>query len=161
MEVPMMMPVKRLFRILTRLTIVPLLVAFTPPEAAADDGSARARLVGAWQPQEPAAKENGVWTLERKDGDVLHITYSLGDEKRIDFECSTKGGECDVKDAGKPAKVSLWFSGAKLVELETKGQEVVKRRFAVTAEGDSMELEVIPISPEGKTETMHFRRMRS
>jgi hypothetical protein len=46
------------------------------------------------------------------------------------------------------------------VETETIGSRVVKRRFAVTGDGDKMELEVIPIEPEGKTETVVFKRVR-
>jgi hypothetical protein len=54
----------------------------------------------------------------------------------------------------------MWFNGPKLVELETKGKEVVKRRFAVAGEGDTLEIEVIPIEPAGKTETLRFRRLQ-
>jgi hypothetical protein len=52
----------------------------------------------------------------------------------------------------------MWFNGDKLVELETKGREVVKRSFAVPQQGDTLEVEVIPIVPEGRTETLHFAR---
>jgi hypothetical protein len=52
----------------------------------------------------------------------------------------------------------MWFKGAKLVELETTGNQVVKRRFTVTADGDSMELETIPVTATASTETAHFKR---
>ncbi len=52
----------------------------------------------------------------------------------------------------------MWFNGAKLVELETRGNQVVKRRFTVTGDGDSMELETIPLVPAGSGETTHFKR---
>lgn len=139
------------------LTVVLLLATLTAAGAPGDDASARAKLAGTWQPQESAA--TGVWTFEHKEGNVIHVTYSLGNQKVMDFECSTTGKDCEVKDAGKSAKASMWYSGSKLVELETKGAEVVKRRFAVAPEGDSLEVEVIPIQPDGKTETLHFRRL--
>ena len=126
--------------------------------AFADDSTARARLIGHWQPAEPTAKDNGVWTLESGGGDVLRVTYSVGDQKLGEFECSTTGRECEVTDSGKSAKVSMWFNGSNLVELETKGREVLKRRFAVAEQGDTLDIEVIPIVPEGKTETLHFKR---
>jgi hypothetical protein len=129
--------------------------------AFASDSSTRAKLIGRWQPLESAAKaakEAGVWTLEAKGGDNLRVTHSLGDQKLSEFECSTTGRECEMKDSGKTAKVSMWFNGAKLVELETKGREVVKRRFAVAGQGDILEVEVIPIVPEGKPETLRFER---
>jgi hypothetical protein len=65
---------------------------------------------------------------------------------------------CDVKTAGKKATVSLWFNGPRLVEMETKGSDVVKRRFTILPQGDVMEMEVIPIVPSGKTESVQFKR---
>jgi hypothetical protein len=35
---------------------------------------------------------------------------------------------------------------------------VVKRRFKILPQGDMMEMEVIPIVPSGKTETLQFKR---
>jgi hypothetical protein len=134
------------------------LVAFGPVLLMGDDASARDRLVGAWQPEDSAAKDAGVWTLERKGDEVMHISYSVGDQKTIEFECGTTGKECKIKDSGKSATVSLWFNGARLVALETRGQEVVKRRFAA-GDGDSLEVEVIPIQPDGKAEKLVFHRI--
>lgn len=119
---------------------------------------ARAKLMGSWQPDEPSSQGGGVWTLERKDGDILRLTYMQGDQKVTEFECNTTGQECQVKDSGKSAKVSMWFSGSTLVELETRGSEVFKRQFAISPQGDNLEVEVIPIEPAGKPETFHLRR---
>ena len=82
----------------------------------ADDASLRAKLMGHWQPAVQGAKD--AWTLESKGGDVLHVTHSLGDEKLTEFDCSTRGSECRIEDSGKPAKISMWFNGTQLVELE-------------------------------------------
>jgi hypothetical protein len=46
-----------------------------------------------------------------------------------------------------------------LVELETTGSEVVKRRFKVTGDRDTMDLETIAIAPAAKDETTHFKRV--
>jgi hypothetical protein len=125
--------------------------------AQGDDAVNRAKLSGAWQ--SGTGTGAATWILDQK-ADAAHITYLEGDRKLADFECNTMGHECAVKEAGKSAKVSIWFSGAKLVELETRGREVVKRRFAVAEQGDTLEVEVIPIMPEGKAETLYFRRVR-
>ena len=122
----------------------------------ADDQADRAKLVGAWDSQDGAARR-AAWAFEFK-GDSLHVTYSEAGQVVTDFECNTKGRECDAKVGGGKAKVSLWFNGPKLVELETKGQEIVKYRFGVAGQGEQMEIEVIPIAPDGKTETLHFKR---
>ena len=125
----------------------------------ADDTSARAQLIGAWQPKDSGAKDSGVWTFEQKSGDVIHITYSVGDQKMVELECSTTGKDCKVKDTGKSATVSMWFSGRNLVSLETKGPEIVKRRFGVE-DGGSLEVETIPIQPDGKTEKVEFLKVK-
>lgn len=122
----------------------------------ADDQSDRAKLLGAWDSQDEAAKR-AAWIFEFR-GDNLHVTYSEGGQVVTDFECNTKGRDCDAKIGGGRAKVSLWFNGPRLVELETKGQEIVKHRFGITGQGEQMEMEVIPIAPGGKTETLHFKR---
>jgi hypothetical protein len=41
----------------------------------ADDASARAQLIGAWQQQDDSGKGISVWVLENKGGS-LHITNS-------------------------------------------------------------------------------------
>src|ERR1051326_8872677 len=128
--------------------------------SSADNFSDREKLLGSWQSQLTSAQVGGPWMIESKGADVWHITHSVGDQKLLEFECSTMGRDCEAKESGKPAKVSMWFNGPKLVELETKGKEVVKRRFAVAGEGDTLDIEVIPIEPAGKTETLRFRRLQ-
>jgi hypothetical protein len=128
--------------------------------AFADDESSRAKLIGAWQQTEAGGKDTvSTWVL--KDlGDSMHVTGSNATQTVMDFECATVGKDCDVKESGRHAKISLWFNGPKLVELETRGTLTVKRRFTVTGDGDTMDLETIPIVPAGKTETVHFKRVQ-
>lgn len=120
-----------------------------------DDAAERSRLTGAWQLQDATAKDAGVWSFENQ-GNTLHITHLAPDQTSTRYACDTSGHECDLKDSGKSGKVSMWFNGAKLVELETRGPEIVKRRFLV--KDNQLEMEVIPISPGGKTETVVLRR---
>jgi hypothetical protein len=60
--------------------------------------------------------------------------------------------------AGKKATVSVWFNGPKLVQLETQGASVVKRRFAALPQGEAIEVKTIPIVPDGNGETVRFKR---
>lgn len=128
--------------------------------AFAGDDSGRDRLMGTWQQNEGNGESKSTWTLEGLGGSV-HVTNSNGTQTIAEFKCNTVGKECAGKDGGRPSKVSMWFNGPKLVELETRGTQVVKRRFSVTGDGDTMDLETIPIVPTGKSETMHFRRVPS
>jgi hypothetical protein len=116
-----------------------------------------ARLMGGWESQTGTGSNRETWLLEAK-GDALHVTYLQGEKKLAEFECDTDGKDCATKVAGHSAKVSLWYNGSKLVELETKGSEVVKRRFALAGAGEEMDLEIIPIASDCKAETLHFKR---
>jgi hypothetical protein len=128
--------------------------------AAFADDTDRAKLMGAWESQGGGDHESRVtWLLEAK-GDAMHITCLQGTQKLAEFECDTNGKECATKVSGHTAKVSLWFNGPKLVELETKGSEVVKRRFAIAGAGEEMDVEIIPIVSDSKAETVHFKRAR-
>jgi hypothetical protein len=131
-----------------------LVVAAT---AWADDDADRAKLAGAWQLQDATAKEAGTWNF-RNQGEKMQITHVALDQTSTQYECGTSGSECDFKNPARSGKVSFWFNGAKLVQLETRGNEVVKRRFLV--KDDHLEMEIIPISPGGKTETIVLQRKR-
>jgi hypothetical protein len=123
--------------------------------ALAQDSADRAKLNGAWQPQVAGAAQ-GVWIIEETAAG-MRVTNSLGEKKVAEFVCDF-AKECEAKDAGKKVKVTLYFNGPKLVLMETKGDQVLKRRFGFGETADVMELELIPVSPAGKTETTHFTR---
>jgi hypothetical protein len=133
--------VKRLF------VFVCVAAGFT---AFADDLADRDKLAGNWQSPDGAR-----WVVDAK-ADSVHIAEFDHDRKVSDFECNTLGRECAVKDAGKSAKVTMYFNGPKLVVLETRGSEVVKRRFQST--GDQLEIETMPLVPQGKSETAKLSR---
>jgi len=138
------------------LTVI-LLVSLSA-SALADDQSDRQKLIGTWAIQGAAeSSPASSWSFSTaKKG--LRITQLEGANKVTDFACGTEGTACEVKTGGKKATVSMWFNGPLLVEMETKGSDVVKRRFKILPEGDAMEMEVIPIVPSGKTETFQFKR---
>jgi hypothetical protein len=135
-------------------------IMFVATAALADDSAARAKLLGRWQPVERATNSPVVWTFENKGSNVLRIVYSIAGQNVSEFQCTATGRECEMTDSGKPAKASMWFNGSKLVQLETKGQDVVKRRFSAAESGEALDVEVIPIVPEGKAEVFHFRRVQ-
>jgi len=50
----------------------------------------------------------------------------------------------------------MYYNGPTLVELETVGLDVVKRQFTVTEQPDLMELAVMAITGNTKSETLHL-----
>jgi hypothetical protein len=128
--------------------------------AIADDQSDRRRLIGSWELQDEAKSGSASsWTFSTAQN-AMRVTQLDGNNKVADFECNTTGTPCEIKTAGKKAMVSMWFNGPRLVEMETKGSEVVKRRFRILPNGDVMEMEFIPFVPAGKTETFEFQRVQ-
>jgi hypothetical protein len=126
----------------------------------ADDAPARARLIGVWQQQDDSGKGVSVWVVETK-GNSLHISNSQGDQKLSEIECKPTGDECDGTASGKKTKVVMYYNGPTLVELETVGSDVVKRQFTVTEQPEVMELAVMAITGNTKSETLHLKRMPS
>src|SRR5579862_7336456 len=104
----------------------------------ADDVAERGKLNGAWQSQDQSGTAaHAVWTLEEQ-GSGMRITNSQGDKKLVEFVCDL-AKECEVRDAGKKVKVTVFFNGPKLVVMETRGDQVFKRRFSLVETGDVME----------------------
>jgi hypothetical protein len=104
-------------------------------------------------------RRHTAWTFEQKQ-DALRVVRNEGDKILSDIECNKLGRDCKYQDAGKPASASMWFSGPKLVMLETAGNQVTKRRFVATGDGQVV-MEVIPVVPPGKTITVQLKKSGS
>jgi hypothetical protein len=52
----------------------------------------------------------------------------------------------------------MYFNGAILVQIETKGDQIVKRRFSVQPAGNTLKVETIPMVAHAQTEEMEFER---
>ncbi len=140
-----------------RWTLI-VLVSLTAAAALADDQGDRQKLIGSWELKSPDEGTPALsWTFTAT-GHSMRIKQLDGGSTVADFECETEGTPCEIKTGGKRAMVSLWFNGPSLVEMETKGSDVVKRSFKILPASDTMEMEVIPIVPGGKTETFGFKR---
>ena len=126
-------------------------------------------LTAIWGQQKPQPDYSGTWrlqsdnsvelVLQQKD-DTLHVKETKGSETKADYSCNTLGKECDVKNEGHEVKVSFWFNGPKLVQFETRGSNVVRRRFQLADNGSTLNVELSSIVPEGKDEKLAFARER-
>jgi hypothetical protein len=118
---------------------------------AADTQSDRDGLIGTWT-------ENGGnhgWVIEN-GANGLHMTQIEGSAPIADFTCATDGHDCSIKISGKKAKVSLYYNGSALIQLETKGDTVTKRKFLVS--GSGLKVEVTPMTGKVITEERQFDR---
>lgn len=133
-------------------------LAMLTPLAFAQDETERAKLNGSWQAKEQGATQ-AVWTIQPQ-GENMRVTSSEGDRTVAEFVCQL-AKQCDAKDAGKKVKVMFYFNGAKLVMMETRGEEVVKRLFGPGDAADALDVEMIPVAPAGKSETTHYTRVQT
>ena len=139
------------------ITKIAVLMLLSGMIGLADDYAERVKLIGVWESQ--GAGKSGVWNI-KDDGENLHLVYTEGSQKLADFECNTLGKDCKAKVFGHESTISLYFNGGKLVEMETRGSEVLKRRFGMAAQGDQMEVELIPLSGSAKPETQQYKRVQ-
>jgi len=137
------------------LTLIWVAVCLCGAAIAQDETTERAKLVGSWQSPDNAQ----LWSFANQ-GDALKVVETEGGNKVADFTCNTDGKQCEVKIGGKKASVSFYYNGPKLVEIEQKGSDVLKRRFTAD-QTDAMELEVMPIVPSGSNATLKFKRVNT
>jgi len=124
----------------------------------ADENMDRMKLLGSWEMTAHNDGETTSWMFTAK-GDTFEVKEQEGKETIAAFECSIKGKPCEVKVNGKKTSVSLWYNGSYLVEMESQGSDVLKRRFRIGSDPDSMEVETIPVVPAGKNETFQYKRV--
>ncbi len=89
---------------------------------------------------------SATWTI-KQDEDSIHIKQVDGSNgKPIELKCSTDGKECEV--SGEKAKASFWYNGPMLVEMETRGDHVVRYRIKMSEDGKTMRIETTQIVPQ-------------
>jgi hypothetical protein len=117
--------------------------------AAADDQS----YSGKWQSGDRSSE-----LIVDQTGDDVHVKEERGGKILCEYTCKLGGKNCSFKEEGKKATVSVYFNGPKLVEIRTRGEVVLKRRFGLKNDGKTMEVELMPIAPPGKTETILYAK---
>jgi hypothetical protein len=119
-------------------------------------GQDRPNLSGTWQfdnakSQLHSGKAAAATWVINEDGDSIQITQS-GDEegKKIELKCTTDGKECKV--SGEKGTTSFWYNGPMLVEMETRGDHVMRYRMKLSDDGKTLTVEatsIVPQSSEG------------
>jgi hypothetical protein len=133
-------------------------------------GVERPNLSGSWHCNtskstlQKAKLSDLTWVIDQKD-EALHISeiakLADGKEVKTDFDCTTDGKECSTTLDGQPAKISFYFNGAMLVELDYKGhnrENIVKKRLQLADDGKSMNVELIRVVGTDQPGTLVFEK---
>jgi hypothetical protein len=135
------------------------MLALLVVSAGAEEKANHEKLLGSWQLQGQATENRATEWIFALSGSDLQITQLNGEKVLARFVCATNGSTCKIKTGDDKGTISMWYNGTKLVQMETKGSAILKRRFEVLAPGDVMEVEFAPIVPDGKPEVFHFQRL--
>jgi hypothetical protein len=111
-------------------------------------------MSGTWVDQSNAGDK--IVLLEK--GDKIQVRELDGDKVLADYTCSLSGSQCAAKEDGRSVNVMIYYNGSKLVEIKERGKDVEKRRFTLADDGKTMQVEVIPLSGEGKTSRHTYQK---
>jgi hypothetical protein len=135
-----------------RMTVTVMSVMVAALLAAPAFAQDRPNFSGAWQFDASKSElhnvkiANGTWTIKQDDTSI-NISQSDGSNgKPIELKCTTDGKECAIN--GEKAKASLWYNGAMLVEMETRGDHVIRYRLTISEDGKTMKVETTQIVPQ-------------
>jgi hypothetical protein len=122
--------------------------------AAAQDS--KPNLSGNWQLKQPAKTATAMTVVIEQKGSAIHLVKSVtgadGKEAKLEFKCTTDGKECEASGS----KISLWFDGASLVEMDA-GEAVSK--IVMKLDGGTLKVEVTHIVPDGEPENFVLEKI--
>ena len=90
--------------------------------------------------------------IEQKPSSI-HIVSTMNDGGKQgagDITCTTDGKECEVGGH----KLSFWYSGASLVEMEIGKDVVMKSTIKLDADGKSLTIDVVHVTPTAETDKL-------
>jgi hypothetical protein len=126
-------------------------------------GQERPNLSGTWQfdsskSQLHTVKVGGATWVINEDDSSIQITESEdGAAKKIELKCTTDGKQCKV--SGDKATASFWYNGPMLVEMESKGEHVMRYRMKLSDDGKTLTVDSTSIVPQStEDDVLVFRK---
>jgi hypothetical protein len=141
---------------ISRTTLIAAALAI--PIYGQNAGNGKPDLNGSWR-LETKTDASAATSVIQQDADEIRIREPSSSGQAVtDVKCGVKGKECAARVNGDDAHVTFWYNGQTLVQMTTQGKDVVKTRRTLSPDGRKMTVEIIPIAPSGKTETLTFVR---
>jgi hypothetical protein len=96
--------------------------------------------------------------IEQK-GSSIHVlkTVKAGDgkESATEFTCTTDGKDCEAKGV----KISLWYNGASLVEMDVSDDLVATTSMTLGADAKTMNVTIKYISPQAEADAIVLEKL--
>jgi len=136
------------------------LCALALPLAGQDD---RPNLSGTWQFDSTKSELHTVkvagatWVIHEDDSSIQITESADGAVKKIEMKCTTDGKQCKV--GGDKATASFWYNGPMLVEMESKGDRVMRYRMKLSSDGNTLTVDTTSIVPKAtQDDVLVFRK---
>src|SRR5665213_2091775 len=114
-------------------------------------GQDRPNLSGTWQFDSSKSELHTVkiagatWVIGEDDSSI-QIVESADGSKKIELKCTTDGKQCKID--GDKATASFWYNGPMLVEMESKGDRVLRYRMKLSDDGKTLTVDTTSIVPQ-------------
>lgn len=132
---------------------------FALPMAAQD----RPDLSGTWQFDSSKSEMHSIriagatWVIHEDDSSIQITESEDGASKKIELKCTTDGKQCKI--GGEKATASFWYNGPMLVEMESKGDRVVRYRMKLSDDGKTLTVATTSIVPQAsQDDVLVFRK---
>ena|SRR5579862_5552740 len=126
-------------------------------------GQDRPNLSGTWQFDGSKSELHSVkvagatWVINEDDSSIQITESEEGGNKKIELKCTTDGKECKV--AGDKATASFWYNGPMLVEMENRGDHVMRFRMKLSEDGKTLTVDTTSIVPKAdQDDVLVFRK---
>jgi hypothetical protein len=136
-----------------------VLAVFALPMAAQD----RPDLSGTWQFDSSKSEMHSIriagatWVIHEDDSSIQITESEDGASKKIELKCTTDGKQCKI--GGEKATASFWYNGPMLVEMESKGDRVVRYRMKLSDDGKTLTVATTSIVPQAsQDDVLVFRK---
>jgi hypothetical protein len=126
-------------------------------------GQDRPNLSGTWQFDVSKSELHTVkvagatWVINEDDSTIQIAESEDGATKKIELKCTTDGKECKV--SGDKGTASFWYNRPMLVEMENKGDHVMRYRMKLSADGKTLTVDTTSIVPKStQDDVLVFRK---
>jgi hypothetical protein len=115
-------------------------------------GQDRPNLSGTWQLDSAKSEmhtekvDAATWVINEDESSIQISESEGGAAKKLQLKCTTDGKQCKI--SGEKATASFWYNGPMLVEMENKGDHVMRYRMKLSDDGKTLTVSTTSIVPQ-------------